>query len=74
MPFSGMAGVYQRHRYAKEVREAFELWSRHIEALTDEKAAAAQAMLIARHMPSEKIGMLRPEERHPEQGNVVHSF
>jgi integrase len=39
--FSGVAGIYQRHRYAKEVREALELWSRHIEALTDEKAAAA---------------------------------
>jgi integrase len=39
--FSGVAGIYQRHRYAKEVREAFELWSRHIEVLTNEKAAAA---------------------------------
>jgi integrase len=39
--FSGIAGIYQRHRYAKEVREAFELWSRHIEALTTNKAAAA---------------------------------
>jgi len=39
--FSGVAGIYQRHRYAKEVREAFELWSRHIETLTSERAAAA---------------------------------
>jgi integrase len=39
--FSGVAGIYQRHRYAKEVREAFELWSQHIETLTSEKAAAA---------------------------------
>ena len=39
--FSGVAGIYQRHRYAKEVREAFELWSKHIEALTATKAAAA---------------------------------
>ena len=39
--FSGVAGIYQRHRYSKEVREAFELWSRHIEALTTKKAAAA---------------------------------
>jgi integrase len=39
--FSGVAGIYQRHRYAKEVREAFELWSRHVEALTNEKVAAA---------------------------------
>jgi len=31
--FSGVAGIYQRHRYAKEVREAFEVWSKHIEAL-----------------------------------------
>jgi integrase len=39
--FSGVAGIYQRHRYAKEVREAFELWSQHIEALTLKKVAAA---------------------------------
>jgi integrase len=39
--FSGVAGIYQRHRYAKEVREAFESWSRHIETLTPKKAAAA---------------------------------
>ena len=31
--FSGVAGIYQRHRYTKEVRDAFELWSKHIEAL-----------------------------------------
>jgi integrase len=39
--FSGVAGIYQRHRYAKEVAEAFAIWSRHIEALTNKKAAAA---------------------------------
>jgi integrase len=39
--FSGVAGIYQRHRYAKEVREAFELWSQHIDALTTKKAVAA---------------------------------
>jgi integrase len=39
--FSGVAGIYQRHRYAKEAREAFELWSRHIEALTTKEAVAA---------------------------------
>lgn len=39
--FSGVAGIYQRHRYAKEVRETFELWSKHIEALVNAKAAAA---------------------------------
>lgn len=39
--FSGVAGIYQRHRYAKEVREAFELCSRHIEALTTKEAVAA---------------------------------
>ena len=38
--FSGVAGIYQRHRYAK-VRETFELWSQHIETLTTKKAAAA---------------------------------
>jgi integrase len=39
--FSGVAGIYQRHRYAKEVRDAFELWSEHIETLTTKNAAAA---------------------------------
>jgi hypothetical protein len=39
--FSGVAGIYKRHRYEKEVREAFELWSEHIEALVIVKAAAA---------------------------------
>ncbi len=39
--FSGVAGIYQRHRYAKEVREAFELWSHHIETLTAKEVAAA---------------------------------
>jgi integrase len=39
--FSGVAGIYQRHRYAKEVRAAFELWSQHIAALTTKKVAAA---------------------------------
>jgi integrase len=39
--FSGVAGIYQRHRYAKEVAEAFAIWSRHIEALTAKKAVAA---------------------------------
>jgi integrase len=39
--FSGVAGIYQRHRYAKEVGEAFELWSQHIETVTSKKAAAA---------------------------------
>jgi integrase len=39
--FSGVAGIYQRHRYAKEVRGAFELWSNHIEGVTKPQAAAA---------------------------------
>jgi integrase len=39
--FSGVAGIYQRHRYASEVRESFEIWSRHIESLVARKAAAA---------------------------------
>jgi integrase len=42
--FSGVAGIYQRYRYANEVREAFELWSCHIESLKDKKAAAASAI------------------------------
>src|SRR5262245_17738931 len=36
----GVAGICQRHRYAKEVREAFELWSQHIEARNKTAAAA----------------------------------
>jgi integrase len=39
--FSGVAGIYQRHRYANEVRDAFELWSKHLERLTTKKIAAA---------------------------------
>ena len=39
--FSGIAGIYQRHRYEKEVRKSFEIWSRHIETLIARKAAAA---------------------------------
>jgi integrase len=39
--FSGVAGIYQRHRYAKEVQDSFELWSEHIETLTTKNAAAA---------------------------------
>jgi hypothetical protein len=39
--FFGVAGIYQRHRYAKEAREAFELWSRHIGELTTTKTDAA---------------------------------
>jgi len=39
--FSGVAGIYQRHRYANEVCEAFELWSKHVEALITAKAIAA---------------------------------
>jgi integrase len=39
--FRGVAGIYQRHRYAKEVKESFELWSKHVDALTTAKAVAA---------------------------------
>jgi integrase len=30
---AGVAGVYQRHRFAAEVRQALEAWGRHVEAL-----------------------------------------
>jgi integrase len=30
---AGVAGVYQRHRFAAEVRQALDAWGRHIEAL-----------------------------------------
>jgi hypothetical protein len=36
-----VAVIYQRHRYAKEVQDSFELWSEHIETLTTKNAAAA---------------------------------
>ena len=39
--FSGVAGIYQRHRYAKEVADAFAGWSRHIETVTAKEAVAA---------------------------------
>jgi integrase len=38
--FAGVAGIYQRHRYVREVREAFESWSQHIAALTTRKSVA----------------------------------
>lgn len=31
--FAGIVGVYQRYDYAKEMREAVELWDRHVQAL-----------------------------------------
>jgi integrase len=30
---AGVAGVYQRHRFAAEVRQALDAWGRHVEAL-----------------------------------------
>jgi hypothetical protein len=39
--FTGVAGIYQRHRYTKEVAEAFAIWSLHIESLTAKKTVAA---------------------------------
>jgi hypothetical protein len=53
--FSGVAGIYQRHRYAKEVQEAFELWSRHVEAITIKKAVH---LLIWSSLPSPSQGRL----------------
>ena len=32
--FSGIVGVYHRYDYAKEMREAVELWQKHIQTLT----------------------------------------
>jgi integrase len=32
--FSGIVGVYHRYDYAKEMREAVELWDKHIQTLT----------------------------------------
>ncbi len=32
--FAGIVGVYQRYDYLKEMREAVELWDRHIQTLT----------------------------------------
>jgi integrase len=32
--FSGIVGVYHRYDYAKEMREAVELWEKHIQTLT----------------------------------------
>jgi hypothetical protein len=31
----GVAGVYQRHRFAAEVRQALDAWGRHVEALVN---------------------------------------
>ena len=32
---SGVAGIYNRATYAKEMREALERWRNHIEAITE---------------------------------------
>ena len=39
----GVAAIYNRARYADEVKAAFAAWSRHIESLLTEKARAATA-------------------------------
>ncbi len=35
--FAGIRGVYQRHDYRKEMRQALERWANHVEALTAEE-------------------------------------
>jgi integrase len=35
--FGGIRGVYQRHDYRKEMRQALERWANHVEALTAEE-------------------------------------
>jgi hypothetical protein len=34
---AGVAGVYQRHRFAAEVRQALDAWARHVDALVSGK-------------------------------------
>jgi hypothetical protein len=63
--FSGVAGIYQRHRYVKEVREAFELWSQHIEALTIKKA------IVECHFPPAYVccGSVLRQRRYAPEAN-----
>jgi integrase len=37
--FAGIVGVYQRHSFADEKREALEAWGRHVESLVSGKSA-----------------------------------
>jgi hypothetical protein len=32
--FGGIVGLYQRHSFEEEMRQALEAWARHLEALT----------------------------------------
>jgi integrase len=65
---AGVAATYQKHTWASEKREALELWSRKIEAITDRQqgatdAAQASPSQIAFHVGFElgvAIGRLAP--------------
>jgi integrase len=40
--FRGVAGIYQRHDFAQEKKEALEIWSAHVTALVDPRHAGSQ--------------------------------
>ena len=40
---SGVAGIYNRHQYLEERREALELWGQHIERLIVARKVASEA-------------------------------
>jgi integrase len=57
--FAGIVAVYQRHSYAAEMREAVELWERHVAKLLDGLKHTA----IASEVPMGETKGLRPKLR-----------
>jgi hypothetical protein len=44
---AGVAGVYQRHRFAAEVRQALDAWGRHVDVLVSGESDNVIAMARA---------------------------
>ena len=45
---AGVTGVYARHAYAKEKREALEAWARHVESIVSDKTGKVVPLRKAR--------------------------
>ena len=43
---AGIVGVYQRHRFEKEKRQALEAWAGHMQALLAPRKAAENLVLL----------------------------
>jgi len=46
--FAGIVGVYQRHEYAAEKRDALQRWANHVEGLVGGKPAEVVPLRIGR--------------------------